>query len=130
MLLDYTNMSVFKTATAATVFRYMDCIDSSTCIAVRNANLNEFARFTSSNFLDSLTTYETIPFSQTQSSSYNGLRCFAAVQRCIALGINFAFIFNPLLITDNVGQRIDDALTGDAKFATAGCTPEGLVVVS
>ena len=123
-------MTITKTATAATLYSFMDCIDSSTCIAVRNDNLNEFARFNSSNFFGSLDTYETLTFSQTQSVSYTGLRCFLTVQRCVALGNSFAFYFDYSQAINNVGQRIEDFTAGDIRFALAGCTPDGLMIVS
>ena len=53
---DYTNDSITKTASDTRVFSYMDCIDSSTCIAL-DASTTQFARFTTDDFLGSLLTY-------------------------------------------------------------------------
>ena len=53
---DYTTDSITKTASSTRVFNYMDCIDSSTCIAL-DASTTQFARFTTVDFLGSLLTY-------------------------------------------------------------------------
>ena len=53
---DYTSNSITKTASDPRVFNYMDCIDSSTCIAL-DASTTQFARFTTVDFLGSLLMY-------------------------------------------------------------------------
>ena len=53
---DYTSNSITKTASDTKVFNCMDCIDSSTCIAL-DASTIQFARFTTVDFLGSLLTY-------------------------------------------------------------------------
>ena len=53
---DYTINSITKTASDTRVFNYMDCIDSSTCIAL-DASTTQFARFATVDFLGSLLTY-------------------------------------------------------------------------
>ena len=53
---DYTTDSITKTASDPRVFNCMDCIDSSTCIAL-DASTTQFARFTTVDFLGSLLTY-------------------------------------------------------------------------
>ena len=53
---DYTTDSITKTASDPRVFNCMDCIDSSTCIAL-DASTTQFARFTTDDFLGSLLTY-------------------------------------------------------------------------
>ena len=55
-LYDYTSNSITKTASDPRVFNCMDCIDSSTCIAL-DASTTQFARFTTVDFLGSLLTY-------------------------------------------------------------------------
>ena len=53
---DYTSNSITKKASDPRVFNCMDCIDSSTCIAL-DASTTQFARFTTVDFLGSLLTY-------------------------------------------------------------------------
>ena len=53
---DYTSNSITKTASDLRVFNCMDCIDSSTCIAL-DASTTQFARFATVDFLGSLLTY-------------------------------------------------------------------------
>ena len=53
---DFTSNSITKTASDTRVFNCMDCIDSSTCIAL-DASTTQFARFTTVDFLGSLLTY-------------------------------------------------------------------------
>ena len=53
---DYTTDSITKTASDTRVFNCMDCIDSSTCIAL-DASTTQFARFTTVDFLGSLLMY-------------------------------------------------------------------------
>ena len=53
---DYTSNSITKTASDPKLFNCMDCIDSSTCIAL-DASTTQFARFTTVDFLGSLLTY-------------------------------------------------------------------------